>query len=350
MCETHLNKQSYKVKMEKHIKEKFNNTILQQAMRRYNIAKDDITLLAGFESFIYEFKQNNKAYILRIGHSHRRNINLISGEVDWINYLAQGGAAVAKAMLSADKNLVEAIDDGHGGQFLATAFKKAKGKPPSKTMWTADFFKVYGQVIGKIHALTKNYTPTHSTWYRPHWNDPTMLEVEKLLPPTESIAIEKYQQLIEYLQRLSQNKETYGLVHQDAHGGNFFVDETGHITLFDFDDCAYTWFINDIAIVLFYAVLGQQDEAAFTKEFMTHFLQGYFRENTLDMAWLEQIPYFLKLREIDLYAVIHRSFDVNNLDDNPWCKRYMHNRKTKIENDIPFIEFDFKLLPKIIKG
>lgn len=27
--------------------------------------------------------------------------------------------------------------------------------------------------------------------------------------------------------------------------------------------------------------------------------------------------FFMKLREIDLYTVIHRSFDVNNLDD-PW--------------------------------
>lgn len=346
MYGVHLKQASLKANMEKYIKDKFNESILQEAMQRYNITKDNITLLDGFESFIYEFKQNNKAYILRIAHSHRRSIALISGEVDWINYLAQGGASVAKAVLSANKKLVEAIDDGHGEQFLATAFEKAEGKPPLKTMWTPDFFETYGQVIGKIHALTKNYTPTHSTWQRPHWNDPIMIEVEKLLPPTESIALEKYQQLTAYLQQLPQTKETYGLVHQDAHAGNFFVDKMGQFTLFDFDDCVYTWFINDIAIVLFYAVLGQQDEIAFTKEFMTHFLQGYFRENKLDMVWLKQIPYFLKLREIDLYAVIHRSFDVNNLDDNPWCKRYMHNRKEKIENDIPFIDFDFALLEK----
>ena len=82
---------------------------------------------------------------------------------------------------------------------------------------------------------------------------------------------------------------------------------------------------------------------AFTGEFMTHFLRGYRRENQMDAVWLQEIPHFLKLREIDLYAVIHRSFDVNNLDD-PWVVRYMDNRKHKIESDVPYIDFDFESL------
>jgi len=41
---------------------------------------------------------------------------------------------------------------------------------------------------------------------------------------------------------------------------------------------------------------------------------GYRRENTLDSTWLKQIPYFLELREIDRYVVIHRSLDLDDLD------------------------------------
>jgi len=51
----------------------------------------------------------------------------------------------------------------------------------------------------------------------------------------------------------------------------------------------------------------------------------------------------LKLREIDLYAVIHRSFDVDNID-HPWVEMFMKDRKGRIENDVPFIEFDFETL------
>jgi len=103
---------------------------------------------------------------------------------------------------------------------------------------------------------------------------------------------------------LPKDRAGYGLIHQDAHGGNFFIKD-GAITLFDFDDCMYGWFIYDIAMVLFYAALGKEDMAAFTKTFMGDFLQGYAQENMLDPPWLPEIPHFLKLREIDLYAIIH---------------------------------------------
>jgi len=41
-----------------------------------------------------------------------------------------------------------------------------------------------------------------------------------------------------------------------------------------------------------------------------------------------------------LYAVIHRSFDVKNLDD-PWCVWYMDGRKKRLEGKIPYLDFDF---------
>ncbi|MBU1878637.1 MAG: hypothetical protein KJ734_06785, partial [Chloroflexi bacterium] len=125
------------------------------------------------------------------------------------------------------------------------------------------------------------------------------------------------------------------------------IDEDGIITLFDFDDCCYCWFVHDIAIVLFYIVMGAEDELAFTETFLTHFLRGYRRENRLDPRWLNEIPHFLKLREIDMYAIIHRSFDVDNLDD-PWCERYMRDRKRRIEHDVPYLDFDFASLAGLL--
>ncbi len=124
--------------------------------------------------------------------------------------------------------------------------------------------------------------------------------------------------------------------------GNLFVDEAGNITLFDFDDCVYGWFIYDIAMALFYSVPFDPPEAAsLAREFMPHFLRGYRSENKLDDAWLQELPHFLKLREIELYAIIHRSFDVNNVDD-PWAARFMEGRKQWIEYDVPFIDLDFR--------
>jgi len=125
------------------------------------------------------------------------------------------------------------------------------------------------------------------------------------------------------------------------------VDDGGSITLFDFDDCAYSWLICDIAIVLFHATAAREDREGFTAGFMPPFLTGYSRENRLDARWLEHLPDFLKLREIDVYAVIHRSLDVENLDDW-WCERFMDGRKERIERDTPVIDFDFEALARYL--
>ena len=328
--------------MDQLIKERYNDTILQEAMRRYGITTDQIHPLDAFESFIYEFERDSHAYILRISHSFRRSESLVLGEVDWINYLAEGGVSVAKAIPSESGKLVEVIEDQWGGAFLVTAFVKARGQAPWD-LWTPKLYKSYGEMIGQIHTLSKSYQPNQAAWKRPDWNNDLFEFVERYLPESESIAKKKYRDICSHVNTLAKDRESYGLTHQDAHGNNLFVDERGQITLFDFDECAYNWFINDIAVVLFYIVQDAEDWLVFTEEFLSHFLRGYVQACTLDFTWLKEIPNLLKIREIELYAVMHRDFDMNNIDDE-WCALFMHNRKSRIENDLPYIDFDFESL------
>lgn len=328
--------------MDQLIKDRYNDTILQEAMRRYGITNDQIHPLDAFESFIYEFERDSHAYILRISHSFRRSESLVLGEVDWINYLAEGGVSVAKAIPSESGRLVEVIEDQWAGAFLVTAFVKARGQAPWD-LWTPKLYKSYGEMIGQIHTLSKSYQPNQPAWKRPDWNNDLFEFVERYLPESESIAKKKYRDICRHVNTLAKDRESYGLTHQDAHGNNLFVDEMGQITLFDFDECAYNWFINDIAVVLFYIVQDAEDWRVFTEEFLSHFLRGYVQACTLDFTWLKEIPNLLKIREIELYAVMHRDFDVKNIDDE-WCARFMHNRKSRIENDVPYIDFDFESL------
>jgi len=328
--------------MDQLIKDRYNDTILQDAMQCYGIAKDKLHARKAFESFIFEFERDSHAYILRLAHSFRRSEALILGEVDWINYLAEGGVSVAKAIPSESGKLVEVIHDQQGGTFLATAFVKAQGEAPWD-LWTPRLYESYGEMIGRIHALSKHYQPTQLTWKRPDWDNDLFEFVERYLPETEYIAKKKYKEVCNHVNTLAKNRESYGLTHQDAHGSNLFVDKRGQITFFDFDECAYNWFINDVAVVLFYIVQDAEDWRAFTEEFMLHFLRGYVQACPLSSAWLKEIPNFLKIREIELYAVMYRDFDVQHIEDE-WCARFMYNRKYRIEHDVPYIDFDFESL------
>jgi amicoumacin kinase len=328
--------------MDQLIKDLYSDSILQEALLRYGGTFQQPQELKAFESFIYEFERDSQSYILRVSHSLRRSEYLIEGEVDWINYLAEGGVSVARAISSDNGKRVEAIDDSHGGCFLATAFVKAKGISPWD-IWSPELYETYGELIGKIHALSKQYSPKGPEWRRPEWDHDMMNFVDHYLPESESVVKKKYAVLRDHLRKLPKDESCYGLIHQDAHGNNFLVDETGQITLFDFDECAYSWFINEIAIVLFYIIMDAEDWPVFTQDFMSHFLRGYAKANPMEAKWLKEIPNFLKLREMELYAVAHRDFDVNNIDDW-WMARFMQHRKHKIENDVAFIDFDFESL------
>ena len=352
--------------MDQHILARYNDTILHEAMRRYGIAPEKIHLLDSFESIVYEFERGGRGFILRVGHSFRKSEALIQGEVDWINHLARGGVSVAQAISSENGKLVEVIDDGQGGQFLVTAFIKAQGQQPWLAGWTSARYENYGRLLGSMHALAVDYEPVPA-WRRPEWDDISLNFIEQYLPETEVIARQNYEALMEHIRALPKDRSSYGLVHQDAHQNNFFIDADGTLTLFDFDDCAYSWFINDIAIVLFYISmdaeeLGFKDSAAFAHEFMPHFLRGYRQAYALPPAWLKEIPAFLKLRELELYAVVHRDFQIEgvdhwslerfkqtpgfdaNSDGHMWIASFMRDRKPRIEQNLPFIDYNFESL------
>ncbi len=323
--------------MDPQIQARFNDAILSELAGRFSPVHDRIHTLPAYESLMFAFQRDGDEYILRISHSLRRSPNMIRGEVEWIKHLAAGGAGVARAIPSNRGNLVEAADDGHGDQFLATAFVRAPGRPPSRADWSPARFAAYGETLGRIHRLTISYQPSNPAWKRPTWDDAEFNFVESFLPPEQEIIRQRYHSLRQYLHTLPQDNRVYGLIHQDAHSGNFFIDESERITLFDFDDCLYSWFANDIAIALFYMIINEPHPAALANEFLANFLRGYRRQYVFDESWMQTLPLFLKLREIDLYAVLHRDFDVNNPGD-AWVAQFLQGRRQRIEADLPVID------------
>lgn len=326
--------------MESYIKQRWDDDKLNEIANRFGTSTENLTILDGFESFIYAYERDGQGYILRVGHSMRRNLEQIHAEVDWINYLADGGANVAKAIPSANGNLIESIDDGQGEQFLATAFVKAAGDHLAHKHWTPEFLQHYGETIGKIHRLSKTYVPSRPDWQRPQWEYVYDGELETWRKTAEPTMITKVESLIQAVNALP-NDETYHMIHQDAHGGNFYVDN-GQITLFDFDDCIFGHEIYDIAMCIFYGPIGQNAE-----HFSRHFLTGYARGNQLDPKWLPYISDFMKLREIELYIIIERDVDWRNGED-PWAARFMQGRRERILNDTPMTEFEFDSLAPIL--
>lgn len=339
--------------MDKRTHALFTDAVFKEALARFGISPDSIRELGGFESFIYEYDRDGKPSILRISHSLHHPPNRTRGEMDFLNYLSQHGMAVPHPIPSRSGSLVEVIEvDAQPPEmpepsfFSVATFDKAPGERPSKEDWTPVLFREMGRFMGRMHSLTKQYRPSRPEYRRHEWFEDEEDYAERYLPPSEARITAKFGQLVTYLKSLPRDPHSYGLVHVDFHRGNFFVhkDPQGpHITLFDFDDCTYAHFAYDIAMALFYAVPHHCDSPAdleFARTFFRSFMEGYRLENHLDPVWLKEIPHFLKLREMNLFIIIHRSFDINHLE--PREASFMADRKERLENNVPYINIDFQ--------
>lgn len=325
--------------MEPEAKRQFNQQVIDTALARYGIAPETVGQTQGFESFVFPCSRNGQDCILRISHSRHRPAAQIAGEIDWLNYLARHGVSVCEALPSATGKPFEVLAP-EPDYFTATLFRKAPGAEADERTWQPDLYTDIGRMLGRMHALTKRYTPLPSLPARPDWATEVAGIAERFLPAGHNQIIARFNANIERTRALQQSVDNFGLIHSDFHRGNFFVHNK-KIHLFDFDDCQHSWFADDIAITLFYAVphiCTSKSDLDNANKFLRCLLEGYQQENTLDPNWRELLPLFLERREIDLYIIIHRSMDTNQLDG--FAQGFMTNRRQRIEEGVPYIDLE----------
>jgi Ser/Thr protein kinase RdoA (MazF antagonist) len=325
------------------IKSIFDETVLKKAALIFGTGVENLNELKAFENFVYGYKKDNEKYILRITHSHHRSPEEVIGEIQWINYLYVNGASVSKAVKSLYKDYVEIIEMKDGSNFIIVSFRKAKGRPAYEIDLTDNHIKNWGKLIGKLHRLTKNYSPENATYKRREWYNENCFKFNnEMMKKIDPRVVKKSEKIIKIVKELPTDKDSYGLIHTDAHMGNFFIDDE-ELTLFDFDDSAYKHFISDIAIVLFYYIellVKEEDKREITKKFLGTFLEGYYSEHNLGRKWFKELNTFLKLREVSLFNSVCTSEQLS--DPESLAYKFAKKLEPRIMNDIPFVDIDYE--------
>jgi Ser/Thr protein kinase RdoA (MazF antagonist) len=261
--------------------------------------------------------------------------------------LTRIGISASKPILSVNGVWAEVIEISEM-YFTAVSFEKARGRKIDYPECLNDnaLYEKLGQITGKMHALSKRYETEDVKVRRNDWNLNYYLQNINILPPSHQRVKENYYSLMDTIKKLPKDGESYGLIHGDIGVGNFLVSEQGTITLFDFDEAQYSWFVEDIAIPLYYLVYvyggedGRESREEQTLRFMHFFMNGYRLENTLNDYWLKQIPLFLKLRELIVYIGAFRNFDGDETfsnSDNQWFKDWITESRTRLENNVPIV-------------
>jgi Ser/Thr protein kinase RdoA (MazF antagonist) len=315
---------------------------LKSAGSLYGISEAELKpLRGGHFAHVYGFKRKGRNYVLRlIPPNDEINVAAQRSTLAWMAYLVAHGASVSEPLPSKNENLVEVISSPEG-DWLVVAFSKAQGILSEEIpldQWDDLQFQMLGRSIGKIHVIARDYVPSNEVSY-PQWETGGNLFNHQI--DSELWLKEKQSRALKQIRLLPRSVDDYGLVHCDLHFGNFFLDADKQlITLIDFDDCAYGWFVMDIAVLLFdiLVLYPDADKDEYGLNFLRNFLTGYLAENHLSMFWLEQLPLFLRLLEINIYDMVARSYP-NDADE--WVMKFMPGRKERLENDTPYTTLNY---------
>ena len=197
-------------------------------------------------------KDNGVPKIIRISFLKDRNSDDFLAECEYVRYLAENGGNVSNVVSSCNGSLVEEIVfDDH--TFYVCVFKKAKGKQLAENGYKyrdgadiSEYFYNCGKVLGKLHHLSKSYIPNYRRY---SFSDKFNAEyLDGLLTDSLSLLKEKLFALLKGMEGLGKGKDAYGMIHFDYSDGNYHIDfETGQITVYDFDNCCFGWYIYDLA-------------------------------------------------------------------------------------------------------
>ncbi len=197
-------------------------------------------------------KEGADAKILRIAFLHDRSREDFLGEVEYIRYVFEHGGSVSDVVSSRKGKLLEEITH-QNHTFFVCLFQKARGKMLVENKYRyregvpiTEYYYNCGKVLGKLHQLSKGYIPVHRRY---SFFDKYHAEyIDTLIPGSFSLLKEKLLQLLNTLEGLDRNRESFGLIHFDYNDGNYSIDfDTGQITVYDFDNSCYCWYIFDLA-------------------------------------------------------------------------------------------------------
>ena len=286
------------------------NSVFEQAKRLYSLEDCAFAPVSGHEGgrnrIVTVSRNGEKQYVLRISALGDRSEEQYLAEAEFVRYLAENGAPVADVIPSVRGRLVERMK-ADGKAVYVSLFAYAKGMLLADNGYRyregaplSEYFFNTGKALGAIHRLSRAYTPVHR---RPDYFDKYNMEyLDRLIPDEYAELKTAIARRLEAFCALPQDKERYGLVHFDFSDGNWHIDmETGAVTVFDFNNCMYCWYLFDLANLWIHNEGWTRRETdpgkrfALMQQCFELQLQGYRTETGLPEELLEKLPLFIDM-------------------------------------------------------
>ncbi|WP_394173388.1 phosphotransferase enzyme family protein [Guptibacillus hwajinpoensis] len=261
-------------------------------------------------------------------------------EVQYTNFLYEEGFGVAPTISSFNGKAVEKItlDD----DVLTVLYRSAPGVHLQRNEWNASVLKELGRQIGKLHRLSKKFEEMHPVTYIKDWHENEEYAFLDYVPKEETAIRWIAQDILSAIRKLPRNHIDFGLLHGDLCLENALFDRESNVTMIDFQDCEKHYYIYDLAVPIYsaleYSFVGGGNIVEYGRDITKAILDGYQEENDLSEEMVDQLPLFLKLKEVFEYSLMHMYWDKEMLTENQI--RLMNNFRVRIERNHSLLNAD----------
>jgi amicoumacin kinase len=270
----------------------------QKSLNEWNGQAKTVKHIGDFGNSVYEYISNEGIKrILRFTDAQFRRIEEVKAELAYIKHLESQNVPCAVPILSKNNEWVKVLKS-QNKTLIGASFTYAEGHiiDENSPVWGAHFFKQWGRNLAAIHAASRTYQyKDFKLW---EWHDEILFkQADQLIPTTDSISRQEWADLQKILSNFPKNQQTYGIIHADHAPQNFhYLLPTEHITVFDFGNSCYHWYLADVANALS-TVRFKKDKDIIWE----NIISGYAESENLPEDFQKQISIFLRLRILYVY-------------------------------------------------
>lgn len=286
------------------------SSLAEKILNQWGYDEGSVYYFRASANFIFVFRKNGKRYFLRFNATSERDLKTIEAEIETLLYLRNQPVHTAQPVKSLNDRYIEIIETDIG-TFYAVVFEGLQGEQHEFGDLKQEQFVTWGGALGRLHHVLKEM-PEEYRQNRSSWND-KLAFVKETLPNHETAAVTELEQIIQWAEGLSISKETFGLIHYDFELDNLYWnhDEVG---ILDFDDCLICWYVADIAFALRDLF---EDCIDLSHPFFQEFIKGYSRETEIDTTLLQDLPWFMRMHSLVLFATLLRTVDIEESENDP---------------------------------
>lgn len=242
---------------------------------------------------LYLVEEGSEKYVLRLSN-FSKSITMKETEflfeLEWLNFLHDNKIPVSYPIRRLDGQLYGKINAPEGSRY-ATLFSYAEGS----TELNEERAYILGKSLAELHRASDSFETTldRKRLDANHLIDQSIQKIKAFLGDSWRQDLQLLDELAVKLKRtissLGFEREVYGIIAGDNHGYNQHFTSSNHLTMFDFEFCAYGHRIYDIATFKW----GRTDV-----ELWNAFLNGYQSIRFITDAEMQALDAFVLARHI----------------------------------------------------